>query len=360
MIPFFSRSSYRPLNRVLVSQNALKANLEYFRKMNPKKEICPVLKSNAYGHGLITVAKILDSENCAFFIVDSLYEAYELKKAKIKTPILILGFNFPENLKRSLPFQFVASDLESLKRLIDLKLPFHLELDTGMHRLGLERQDLERAVDMIKSAPHLFKGLFSHLMTADYEDETLLRAQEKLFVEGLQFFSKQGLKPEWVHLGNSAGAAKINFEGENMLRIGLRLYGIDCQQPALEVQSSIIAIHDLKKGDTLSYGASYTAESDITVGILPFGYYEGLPISLSNIGKLYFKEKPCRILGRINMNHCFIDLTRLDAKIGDPVQVYSQNPELENSISKIARDAGTIPYEILVRLSPTIRRIVVS
>lgn len=363
MFKLFGKT-YEPLNEIVISKGALLHNLEYFRALDPKKSICPILKGNAYGHGLVPVAKILDQENCPFFIVDSLYEAYELKKAKIKTKILVLGYNFARNLNRRLPFEFAASDLASLKTLINLDLPFHLELETGMNRLGLRDEERKEALSLIAKAPHLFKGLFSHLMSADEPKSFWLKKQVERFHHFYLFLKKKGFSPRWVHLANSAGSQKTKLKEENTFRIGIGLYGINpyasqdrayktlsALQPVMTVYSTIIASHTLQKGDTLGYGAALVAKKKMRVAVLSFGYFEGLPRLLSNKGFVKFKGEKYPIIGRINMNHSFIDVSQSEATVGDKVEI---------PIAELARHAGTIAYEMLSRLSPTIRRVIVS
>lgn len=371
MIRSLFRKAYQPLNRILISGEALHHNLKHFRSLSPEQKISPVLKSNAYGHGLVKIAKLLDKEKCPYFIVDSLYEAYELKKAGIKTEILILGYQNPENLRRKMPFVFTAYDLESLRTLIGKKLPFHLEIDTGMRRMGLAPTELLGALPLIKQHPLLFQGVFSHLSTADSPDMNRLQAQGSLFQELVRLIHSQGLRPKWIHLGNSAGLTKIQIPEVNMARVGLGLYGINpytpedpyfsklvALKPVLSLESTLIAKRILEPGESISYGAQFTTEHFTTLGIIPFGYYEGLPISLSNKGSLYCNGAPAPIIGRINMNHSFIELYG-SPPVGAPVEVYSSDPSKDNSVAKLAQRAGTIPYELLVRLSPTIRRIVV-
>lgn len=371
MIGFLKRS-YEPLNRVLISKDALIHNLELFRKLHPDQSICPVLKANAYGHGLLELARILDAEACAYFVVDSLYEAYALKKAKIKTKILVLGYQNPNNLRRGLPFEFTAYDLASLNVLVEKNLPYHLEIDTGMKRMGLDPTQLEEALPLLLKKPMLFKGVFSHLMTADAVDMSRLKGQTKEFQKVLTALSAAGLYPAHIHLGNSAGAQKIELPHATMARIGLGLYGINPYEPSdahhqtleglkpvLSIESTLIAVRHLQAGEAVGYGAQFVAPHPMTIGVLPFGYFEGLFIASSKEGTVFYKDQPCKIVGRINMNHTFLELPDSRAVVGEKVEVYSSKKERANFIPELAKQIGTIPYELLVRISPTIRRVVV-
>ncbi len=362
------RRKYRTLNTTRVSESALLHNLNLYRKLLPNQAICPVLKSNAYGHGLTEIAKILESEQPEFFLVDSLYEAYELKKAKIKTPILILGYTHSENLENgSLKnFHFTAGDIETARTLAKLGVPVHLEVDTGMSRTGFPMADLKEVLQELKTLNLNLVGLFSHLADADNPiDQKYTTEQCKRFRRVIKLVRKAGFDPKWIHTCNSAGALKTEVPDLNMARIGISLYGVsplgseDPKQdllkhlkPVMEVVSTIIAIRDLKAGESVSYGCTYKAPQDMRIGVIPFGYYEGIPRSLSSAPPF---------LGNICMNHAMIDLTHpdlkpLDLNIGDEYIIYSTNPNSPSSFQNMAKKAGTIPWELMTGIAESIRR----
>jgi alanine racemase len=364
MLRHFFHKPYEALNHVYLSKAALLHNLQLFRDLNPGKEVCPVLKGNAYGHGMKEIADLLDDQGCSYFVVDSLFEAYELKKMKIRTKILVLGYNFAHNLRKGLPFEFAASDLTSLKALIKYKLPFHLEIDTGMKRMGLSEMEVKEALPFLQGHSDLFKGLFTHFMTADSADLKHFELQQDCFRRVLDLLGD--LRPQWIHLGNSAGAQKTTVPEENMVRIGLGLYGInpyspdepnfhklEALQPVMKVESTLITVREVEAGEAVSYGATFVAECSMRIGIIPFGYFEGLDRGLSNKGFVNIAGKRCPIVGRVNMNHTFIDVSAVETKLGDKVELY---PDLRAA----AVLAETIPYEILTRLSPSVRRTVVA
>jgi alanine racemase len=351
------RRKYKTLNTVRINAEALKNNLKLYQRLLPNQAICPVIKSNAYGHGLTTVAKILDSQNLEFLVVDSLYEAYELKKVRIKTPILILGYTFPENLKKGLPFHFAASDLETAKHLAKLGLKTHLEVDTGMARTGFPLENLRETLNQLKDLNLV--GLFSHFADADNPaDPSYTNEQSKRFRKAIKLTHEAGFSPKYIHLSNSAGALKAEVPGLNMARIGISLYGaspleeepqLKGLKPVMEVVSTITATRELKAGQSVSYNCTFTAKKDMRIGVIPFGYYEGIPRSLSNVPPF---------LGRICMNHTIIDLTDSDLQIGDEFTVYSANPNKENSFRNLAQKAQTIPYELMTGIAESIRRTV--
>ena len=383
-MPLFFRARYRTLNTVRVSGEALCHNLNLYRTLFPDKKICPVLKANAYGHGLVEVAKALRNfamEN--FLIVDSLYEAYSLQKAGIRSPILILGYTFPENLRgRRLPFHFAVSDIESVKVLAKQGAKLHLKIDTGMNRMGFSVEELPVMLMELKSLKAEIAGVLTHLADADHPDwggdagDGLSYTVEQLtkFKEAVELVRGAGFSPQWIHAGQTAGAfAQQNFlqkHGDflNTIRLGIGLYGISPGasvalrdlRPAMEVVSTVAGIRHLKPGDRVSYNGTFTAKRVMTLAVVPFGYYEGLPRALSNRGCMRIKGVVCPILGRVCMNYTMVDASAVPGlAIGDEVEVYSRDPGAPNSIAALAKLADTISYELMVRVAESVRRDVV-
>ena len=366
------RRTYRTLNTVFVSQEALRNNYNLYKTLLPGIHVCPVLKSNAYGHGIQEVAKIISKENPSFLVVDSLYEAYEIEKTKVKIPILVMGYTHPENLlKKKLPFHFTACDLETAAVLAKMKVGTHIEIDTGMRRMGFSMDELANALKSMKKMDLKLVGVFTHLADADNADTSYTDSQCKKFQQALAMIHEAGFNPEWIHVGNSAGSLKTKMPELNMIRLGISLYGIspldetdsdiknmENLKPALTLESTLIATRSLKRGDKVSYGCTFEAPHDMKIGVIPFGYYEGMPRDLSNKGCVVIARKICPIVGRVCMNHTMIDLTKSTAKIGDTVIVYGGDRSKPNSFYQLAKKSGTISYELMVRLAASIRRIV--
>lgn len=364
----FGRKNYRNLNTLHVFKAALKHNLNLYKKTCPEQAVCPVLKSNAYGHGLTLVAKALDDEKAPFFIVDSLYEAYELKKARIKTPILIIGCTHPDNLKgRRLPFHFSVFNKESADVFAKMGTPVHIKVETGFSRMGFSLEELRDHLPSFKKNKLNIEGIYTHFADADNPENKKTEDQMKRFQEAVTLVKEAGFNPKWIHCGNSAGAPKINNSGTNMMRLGLCLYGIpvlepsdafyiEGLQPALELESTLVSIKTLQKGETVSYNGTFTADKDMTIGVVPVGYYEALPRTLSNKGFIEVNGTQCPILGRVCMNMCMIDLSHAEAKLFDPVIVYSRITAQKNSVLNQSATAEMIPYELLVHISESVAR----
>src|SRR3989344_2492346 len=353
MINLFSRTYY-PLNRIIISKEAVVSNYRHLMSKNKNIQVAPVLKSNAYGHGIVHIAKILDDQNAPMFCVDSLYEAYELLKANVKTHILIMGYINTENLKvKKLPFSYAVYDLKTLQALNDHQkgAQVHIKVDTGMHRLGVPMDELEDFIKKAKSCTNVqIVGLMSHLASADDMVSTQNLMQIENFKKAKKIAESLGLKLKWKHLVASDGlinlASRLSRD-TNMARVGLAIYGIssndDSLKPALTLTSQIVQVKKIQKGATVGYSATFKASKDTTIGILPIGYNDGVDRRLSNIGVVKVKNRYCQILGRVSKNITEIDITEVvNPKVGDRVTIYSNSKKDLNSIQNAAKLCKTI------------------
>lgn len=369
------RKKYETLNRIEVSSNNLLHNCLYLSSLDKKVSIAPVVKSNGYGHGIVNVAKILDPLQTPFFCVDSLFEAYELQKAKIKTKVLVIGFTNPENLKlKKLPFSFAVYDIKTAKVLNEFQpnCGVHIFVDTGMHREGVEIEELPEFLNQIRKLPNIkIEGLMSHLASSESRKDRLFLAQIKQYKKAKEICKKINVNPKWFHI--AATGAIINPETRpiiasvsNLARTGLALYGFSSTtfdknlKPALTLTTKIVQIKKVSKGEKLGYEGTFTAKEDMTIGVLPIGYYDGVDRRLSNKGIVLVNNIPCPLLGRISMNVNIIDISKIpNPQIGQEVVVYSSNPEDKNSMGNCAKICKTIPYDLLVNLAQTSRRVIV-
>lgn len=377
MLAALFKREYRHLNQVLVSGAALAHNHRVLQAAHPEAKIIPVLKSNAYGHGLATVAPVFDRLNAPFLAVDSLYEAYVLAKLHLRTPILILGYTHPANFSvKRLPFHIAVFDLKVAKILNQHQrnCQVHIFVDTGMSREGVSLNDLPSFINSIKQLKNLkVVGLASHLADADNpSDQTCTQQQIENYAQALQMLRDAGIDPQYRHISASAGAFKIKDQLFTCIRAGLASYGLDPLdqtdsayhqldlQPALSLVSTLAQIKVIPEGTQIGYNCTFTAEKPMTIGLLPLGYYDGVDRRLSNKGVVLVRNVPCRILGRVSMNMTTIDLTEVKgARLGDQVIVYSSNNNNPNSLIKAAQTASTIPYELLVHLAESIKRTIV-
>lgn len=368
------------LNWLLISKSALAHNYQTLAKSLPGVCLAPVLKSNAYGHGLELVAPIIDGFGPERLMVDSWEEAEKLRGLSLSTPIVIMGHAHNTHLTNSkLPFEIFVSDI-STARLLAKHQPLagvHLFVDTGMHREGLSLAELEQLVNEWPKLKLKLVGLASHLATADESSsrgQTFASQQEQVFDRACDLVLESGLKPTYYHLSASAGARRgyglsRHYPGKKLVRLGLSSYGLlpmahplsSHLQPALSLYSTIVELKTIARGESVGYGLTFTAQQKHRLALLPIGYFEGFDRRLSNVGVVRVGDELCPVVGRISMNMSVVDVSQVkNVKIGDQVEVFSAQEGAPNSLGNAAKLANTIPYELLVKLGFDLPRILVE
>jgi len=363
--------TYKPLNDVELNQFSLRDNFQYLSCINNYIKVAPVLKSNAYGHGINLIAKQLDILNPPFFCVDSLYEGYKLLKLGIRTKILIMGYINPESLKtKKLPFSFAIYNYELLNAINKYQphANIHIFIDTGMHREGLDIEELPEFLKYIKINTKLnVEGLMSHFAMADKPKDKLTQRQIKIFQKSQLIIQGLGMKPRWIHIANSSGllnSKTLNGSLGNVARVGIALYGIDPEgknnklKPVLKLKSHITQIKELRKGEKIGYDFAYRAQKNMKIAILPIGYYDGVDRRLSNKGFVSINNVATSIVGKVSMNLTIIDVSNIpNVKNGQEVILYSDISSAKNSVGSAAKLCGTIPYDLLVHITSSTKRL---
>jgi len=415
-------SLYDPLITVEISRSSLLHNLNEFRKIAPWTDVktrvgavAPVLKSNAYGHGIVEVAQILDKENWShgpnrgsrtpFFVVDSYYEAAILRANKIRTHILIIGYTRPETIRKAKGpnTAFTITSLDMLKKIRDIKytpwdwetggngkisgyLPrnkkahrVHIKIDTGMHRQGILPSEIEEAIEIVRGSPSIIlEGICSHLGDADNADESFTESQISIWNKIIRQFKKEFPDIKYIHLSNTDGHVFSGDINANVSRLGIGLYGLSQNpallkkvdiKPVLEMKSVVTSKKNILAGEHVGYSNAFTANKNMAIATIPVGYSEGLDRRLSNTGSVLINRKEnysktsvtCPIIGRVSMNMSSIDISSIpEVVLENPVIVISNNPVATNSVSNIAKICDTIPYEIVVKIPEHLRRVVVE
>ena len=363
---------HEPLITVSISKENLLHNLRTYREAYPEVRIAPVLKSNAYGHGLIVVAELLDRGDIAFFMVDSLYEAQVLRRAGIRTRVVVMGYVRPEAIagSRLRDTEFAIVDIEQLRtlaRCARAKTHLHLKLDTGMHRQGLLASELTEAVELIRSNHHLVvTGIATHLADADNSDTMFTESQLSVWDTGMALLSAAFPSIQYRHAIATKGAHWSATHGINVMRVGMGLYGYDMApgekvplRPVLSMRSSIVSVREIPEGDAVGYNALYRAGRTSRIATVPAGYYEGIDRNLSNSGSLQVRGKACPIAGRVSMNMLSLDVTDLpEAARGDAVTLISANPDDPNSVRSMAALSGIPLYVLLAHIPAHLLRVV--
>jgi alanine racemase len=366
------KPKYPTLNYIEINQERLKSNIQYLLNLK-KGEIIPILKSNAYGHGINEIASILKTiKEINLIGVDSFPE-YQKVYSNTNKEILILN-EMPLETYKYCDFKrthFIVYSQKVFNFLFELnsKAKIHLFVNTGMNREGIKNLAtfLTNNQNIINNA-NIF-GFCSHLSSAE-DDDLKNNQQLNHFLKDLDIL-KRYTKPKYIHLGNSAGIFALNNSNLNSFRIGGAIYGYNKfsqkhplyaqGQPLkliMEVFSTVTFIQNLKKGETASYNSSYTASQDTRLALIPFGYYEGLFRNLSNNTQVFINKNQtyAPVAGNICMNLSLINIEKNDVNTGDIVKIISNEKGSGIDPISLAEKCHTIPYEIITRLSANIRR----
>ena len=368
--------SYDVFNRIEVSRSALLHNAQFFHQTTGK-EVIPVLKGNAYGHGIAQVATALRGQHFPYIAVDGYFEALKVREVN-RQPILVMGMIKPHNFPklRLQGLTFVVQDEATIRALAQTKkrIKIHLELNTGMNRYGIRPDEVPHYLDLLGSTPQLqLEGVMTHLADSDGTKKETIEQAVTAYDAAVDTILARGFTPRYFHVAQSAGSVRAQSRHANAIRVGLGLYGINpfpkghpshaqCNdlRPALKLVSTISKIQVLQPGDKVSYNYTFTAKKPMRIGILPLGYHEGVQRALSNAGVVKAGDAFAPIVGRVCMNHTMVDTSGLDLAAGTEVTVYSNLAADPNSIESIAHEHGLFAYSILTGLSPDVRRYLVE
>lgn len=352
-----------------INKNNLEFNYQSLRKLlDDSVKVMQVVKQNAYGHGLVEVAKLAESNGVDFFGVHSKDEALELLDGCISMPILILSnviedynshFLIKNKVRFSIRDEFLLSMLNEEAKKLDTKAIVHIKVDTGMNRLGINE---EVAVDFIVNAIEKYQnieieGLFSHFSSADSDPEYTL-FQLKKFEEIIGSVEAKGIDIPIKHIANSSAIFSYKASQLNMVRSGIALYGIcpvadkpNDLRPALSLKSRVIHLKGIPSESFVSYAKTYKTQRNTLLAVVDLGYGHGLPWCLSNNLEVIIQGKRRKVIGRVCMDHILVDVTDDgDIKVGDVVTLIGTDGDETITVKEIAQRANTIPYEILTRL----------
>ena len=361
--------------RVKIDLDIIQRNFDAVRQ-KAGVPVMAVVKADAYGHGAIQVARLLQ-DKCAFFGVSSIHEALELRQAGLTTPILILGHTpvaaFPTAIRQSIrPTIYTWQGAEALSRAAveaGITAPFHLAVDTGMSRLGFQvtEADADCCAAIARLPGIAAEGIFSHFATADCADLSKAQAQAALFDRFVDMLKARGMEIPIRHLDNSAGL--MNFPNHyEMVRSGIVTYGmypsteVDPNllplEPALQWLSRVTHVKTLPAGREISYGGTYITSRPTVVATIPVGYADGYRRSLSGKFHVLIRGKRAPILGRICMDQMMVDVTDIpDVTINDRVVLVGRFDDEEITMEAIAAAADSFNYEFVCGISRRVPRL---
>ena len=368
----FARNITEDFSRLELNLKAAVDNYRYFRTLlDPKTKLLVLVKANAYGHGAVEFAAMMQRAGADYLAVAYPVEGLELRRNGISLPILVLTAGtdfFPEiietRMEPSIP------NLYSLKKLVEVlrekgikDYPVHIKLDTGMHRLGFMTEELPELIEFLRNTPEVkVKAVFSHLCVAeDPAEDDFTLSQIHLFRDNAAFIADGiGYMP-MRHLLNSAGIERFPQYQFDMVRLGIGIYGISALPgkklaPVASLKCKILQIKKLGPGETVGYGRWGQAKEGTVIATIPVGYADGIDRHLGR-GAAFFSVNGHRVptIGNICMDMCMIDVTGVPAAPGDTVTIFGEDP----TVSELAGILGTIPYEILVSVPRRIHRLVI-
>lgn len=355
-----------------INSEALKNNYTYLKSLlAPNTKIMAMVKANAYGLGAVKIAKILNQLNVDYLGVAYPVEAIKLRKKGIKTPIMVM--NTDQDCYSQLIGHHAEPTIFSLEILeifgnkikkspFHLSYPIHLEINTGMNRVGFSPKESSQVLALLKKFPQLeVKSIFSHFAESDNLNNTEFTEQQiAVFKETSQILTNGlGYRP-LLHISNSSGTTNFPEAHLDMVRIGIGLYGYSNHplhqenlQHVASLKTYISQIHDIQKGESVSYSRNFIAKKNIKIATLSIGYADGIPRNLSNGNyAVAINGKLAPITGIICMDMLMVDISHIDCQVGDEVTFFGKTP----TFIEMAEKAHTIPYEILTSISPRVKR----
>ncbi|MDI6786404.1 MAG: alanine racemase [bacterium] len=362
---------------VEINLDNIRHNINKFKNLlENRSKLLVVVKADGYGHGAIETSRVAISCGVDCLGVANCQEAITLRKAKINIPILVLGIIFPQDISKIIKYNLtpavfnlkIVQELSRLGKKYSQNVKVHVKIDSGMGRMGILP---DQAVDFLKNLQKLpyieLEGIYTHLATADEEDDTYAWEQFKKFENLLKKLEKENIHIPLKHISNSAAFVKFPMMYLNMARIGIMTYGLYpslyCSQkidlkPAMCFKTKILQIKTLPKGSGISYGKTYITSKDTKLAILPVGYNNGYNRLLSNKGHVIIRNKKVPLVGRVCMDLCMVDINKLEnVKEEEEVILFGDN---SISVDEIAKICASINYEIVCQVGKSVPRIYIK
>lgn len=355
-----------------INLNAISHNLNFFKsKLAPKTKLMVMVKAFGYGNGGFEIAKLLEHHKVDYLGVAFADEGISLKSAGINVPIMVMNpetTSFSAIIQHQLePEIYSIKGLKAFLKIAEQKklknFPIHIKIDTGMHRLGFEEEQLPELITILKGNETVqIKSILSHLATSDdLKHDAFAQSQIALFEElSTQLTAVLKIKPI-RHILNTSGISNYPDAQYDMVRLGIGLYGIsndEEEQKFLEnvgtLKSVISQIRTIEAGESVGYGRRFMAEKTTKIATIPIGYADGIRRSWGNeVGYVVINGKEAKIVGSVCMDMLMVDVTNLDCKEGQSVVIFGENP----TVTLMAKALNTIPYEILTGISQRVKRV---
>ncbi len=359
------------LDRFATNLRAIKA------LAGPARGILLVVKADAYGHGAVEMVRAAEQEGVAALGVATLHEGIQIRQAGCRLPIVVLSPLLPSEIREALAHQLdpTVCDLDFARALsaeagrAERPARCHVEIDTGMGRIGVLEADAERFLEQLAALPGLrLASLYTHFPDADGADLDFSHAQVRRFLALVGRLEARGLKPARLHAANSAAFLNLPESRFDWVRVGLIAYGhrppntagaFDTK-PVMALKSRLVQVRDLPAGVPISYGRTVVTQRPTRSGVVAVGYGHGYSWLLSNRGHMLVDGRRVPILGRVTMDLTMVDLTGVPtARVGDEVVLFGEQGETALPLEEVAKGSETIPYEIMCTIGKRVTRIYV-
>ena len=355
--------NYRP-TWAEVNLKAIKYNCSKIsRALGKKTEIMAIVKANAYGHGIVESSKVLEKLSIRYLGVATLDEALTLRRSGIKLPILIVGSVLPEEagiaVKNNITLTLCNKELLKALKNISPKPKVHIKIDTGMGRIGLWH---ENAINFIKNVSKdvEIEGIYTHFSIAG-RDKFFTQYQIDSFFNVLSELEELGIEIPLKHAANSIACVDWKKSHLNMVRPGIIIYGIYPKRnfariiklkPAFSLKTKIVFIKKTPPGRSISYGRTHITQAHTKIATIPIGYADGYGRILSNKAEVLIKGQRAPVVGKVTMDQTMINVGHIkNVKVGDEVVLVGKQRKDEIRLERLARLAGTIPYEIVTGIT---------
>lgn len=362
---------------VEVSLARLTENLQSIEAAVAPAAVMPIVKANAYGHGLVAVVRHLAALGARRLGVAFLEEAVALREAGLTLPILvmggILGNQIPVFLRHDLTL--TASSIDKLRQIdetardLGVIARVHLKIDTGMERIGVHYYNAHGLLERAAECRHtVVEGIYSHFANADAADLDSARLQLARFLDVLQWYDKRGAAPPLRHMANSGAILQLRESHLDLVRPGILLYGVYPSaevrrtivvRPALSWKSRVVYFKVVTPGHPVSYGSTWQADHPVRVVTVPVGYGDGYFRALSNVARVIIRGKKYPVVGRVCMDQVMVNIEWDSAYNGDEVVLLGGEGDATITCEDLAGWAGTIPYEVLTNINTRVPRVYV-
>jgi alanine racemase len=367
--------NYRP-TWAEIDLNAVRSNLCRMREfIDASVGIMAVVKANAYGHGLCRVSQVLVEEGVDYLGVATVDEAVDLRMFGLDTPVLVLGSVLREEAKAAVDHDITLTlcDPELLEVVVDiarqtgLRPKVHIKVDTGMGRIGVWHRDAAEFIKEVHGRKDIeVEGVYTHFSSAA-RDKMVTRLQISSFAKVLEGIKASGIDIKYKHAANSVAVVDWKMSHLNLIRTGILLYGVYPKEsfrrdlkldPVMNLKTRIVHLKETPPGRSISYGRTYITQKHTKIATIPIGYADGYGRILSNKAEALLKGQYVRIVGMVTMDQTLLDVGHVkDVRVGDEVVLIGKQGPAEIHIEKIAKLAGTIPYEILSAITDRVPRI---